>query len=236
MKLLFVSNLNGNPHFYEHLAAQAGAFDAMFWVGSLIDKRAGNPAGQLALVESAVGEIQSKGCRVFACGGAEDHGFAPWLWLERQGAFVAPGMVVTILADEKVDHDRLRAWRKAAWDAGALWIAVCNQPVVPAMLAAGASETMRLWPHAALRFGPDVIVCPRQGLGAEHEKSDWCRKRAHTWVLTPGQTNGDTHPETIVLDTFQWSVARHSAARTERRDVSALRERVLSAVGEMLAA
>lgn len=239
MKLLFASHLNGNPDFYEYLAAQAGAFDAMFWVGNLTNAHAGDAAEQSARVESAVGEIQSQGCRVFASRGAEDQGSGPWLWLERQGAFVAPGLVVTMLTGEKVNRARLRGLRKASWEAGALWIAVCSEPVVPSMLAAGATDTMLLWPQAALQFGPDMIVCPQRGPAMENEQTDWCKRRAHTWVLTPGQGNGNARPETIVLDTFRWSVTRYSAAGTEHRDISALRERVRSttrSARQMLAA
>lgn len=220
MRLLLASNLNGNRRAYDFLIGQAENFDAMFWAGGLIDAFSKDAAGQRALVESAAGEIEAKGCRVLASSGERDDWAGPWLWLGRQGIFLAPGLLATTMPPEGMDRERLNTLRETAWRMGALWVMLSREPVAPGALAAGAPENMLLWPRAALRFGPDVIAA-----AGDSGEQDWCSRQAHTWVLTPGGSSEETgdFPTHVVLDTQDWTATRRSPGRPpEQRDISAL--------------
>lgn len=221
MKLLFISDLKGNQQSYDFLISQAANFDVMLWTGNLTDQDRGSQAEQQALVERAYGAIQSRGCRVLACGGETDAADFPCHWMKRQGIFITHGLFITTMPRTGLKRAQLAAYREAAWNAGALWIVLNHGPIAPSLLTAGAPKSLLLWPNAALRFGPDVIVTSHAH--SAKDKRAWCKRRGHTWTFNPGQSDGGEFPPYIVLDLRRWTAKRYSPRGSDERDVSVLR-------------
>ena len=217
MKLLFAANLKGRRDLYETLVARSPEFTAMFWIGDLIDPDGDDAAEQQARLESAAGEIQARGCRVIASG-ASASSLDLWRWFDRQGMFVAPGLLITG-HPEREDRSRLSALREAASKAGALWIALADAHASLAHTTEVPGGNYR-GAYAADRFAPDLIVTTAAD-GARHRGHEWCQRRAHTWVLVPDA--GDPHAAShVILDLRRRRAVRHSRAGRESRDLSAL--------------